>query len=312
VEEEPFDRDAFLGRLVTMLVAGIGRPDTAHAVFHGQVDWHSAVHGHWALLRIARTTGEHADGALAVERSLAPEGIAREALLLREQPSFEMPYGRAWFLLPASEFESWCRASRREGADRLRTMADQVARSLRRYLEGRRPGPETAEYANDSWAIERLHAWYRFAEDAEGGAWAEEVVRRRFLAVEGGPTFARDAERPEFFSLYGNWACLVAATQDEETLANFLREHPAPDDALAPVRPRAGSAHHLGMNWSRTWALATLARRAPRPEDRERFCRACDAHARAGLRDHEIHASDHGSYGRWVPPFIVYALTVAP
>ena len=29
-------------------------PDVLHPIFHGSFDWHSCVHGHWQVLRLAR------------------------------------------------------------------------------------------------------------------------------------------------------------------------------------------------------------------------------------------------------------------
>src|SRR5688500_2448018 len=34
------------------------RNDTSHPAFHGCIDWHSAVHGTWALLALYRLTGD--------------------------------------------------------------------------------------------------------------------------------------------------------------------------------------------------------------------------------------------------------------
>ena len=60
------------------------------------------MHGHWALLRLARVTGDarFSDAALG---ELTPDRIAAEAARLRGEPAFEMPYGRAWLLRLAIE-----------------------------------------------------------------------------------------------------------------------------------------------------------------------------------------------------------------
>ena len=76
--------------------------------FYGCYDWHSAVHGHWLLVRLARTfprlpIAERA--RQAVDHSLAPEKIAAEVRYLegKGRVSFERPYGLAWLLQPAAE-----------------------------------------------------------------------------------------------------------------------------------------------------------------------------------------------------------------
>ena len=41
--------------LVEPIRVGVARKDTGHAAFHGCMDWHSAVHGVWALTAYARS-----------------------------------------------------------------------------------------------------------------------------------------------------------------------------------------------------------------------------------------------------------------
>jgi hypothetical protein len=302
-------RRAFLDRLVPVILAGVARRDTDHAVFHGSYDWHSSVHAHWAILRLARATGAHAEAADAVERALEDAGLEQETKALREQPQFEMPYGRAWLLCLAIEFERWSGERGRERPRRLRAAALECARSLRAHLEAESPGPDTAEYANASWALLQLHAWYRFTGDEKGVAWVVETVRERFLGASTSCSFALDAARPEFFSRFGNWVLLVATTMDRPALASFLARHPMPPAALVPVRPDGTRAHAFGMNWSRAWSLAALARAVEDPAQREVFRKAHDAHVAAATRDHETFAGDYAAYDHWVPQFAVFALT---
>src|SRR4051794_27244767 len=108
-----FRREGWLVEVGDTIADAIRRRDTPHAIFHGCYDWHSAVHGHWALLRIARVTGEQRFAEVATDE-LTPDRLATEATLLRDQPHFELPYGRAWFLRLAIEY------ARVTGLDRLR------------------------------------------------------------------------------------------------------------------------------------------------------------------------------------------------
>src|ERR1700761_5938585 len=53
------------------------RRDTTHPVFHGCIDWHSAVHGNYALRVISRVTGDtkYLDIAQSV---ISPDGLSSE------------------------------------------------------------------------------------------------------------------------------------------------------------------------------------------------------------------------------------------
>ena len=80
--------------------------------FYGCYDWHSSVHGHWLLARLARVLpqAEFATPArAALATSLTAERLAGEATYL-EGPgriSFERPYGLAWLLQLAAELRGW-------------------------------------------------------------------------------------------------------------------------------------------------------------------------------------------------------------
>src|SRR5512139_1909389 len=71
--------------------------------FYGCFDWHSSVHGHWLLARLARLYPDapFANPArAALEKSLSESNIAGEVAYLRGpgRASFERPYGLAWLL----------------------------------------------------------------------------------------------------------------------------------------------------------------------------------------------------------------------
>src|SRR5438094_1726089 len=81
----------------------VAPPRQLTPAFYGCYDWHSSVHGHWLLARLARTFPDApfaADARAALKESLTPEHIAQEAAYLRAEgrASFERPYGLAWLL----------------------------------------------------------------------------------------------------------------------------------------------------------------------------------------------------------------------
>ena len=64
--------------------------------FYGSFDWHSSVHGHWALARLTRLHPDEAFASTAraaLERSLTPERLAGEVAYLSAagREGFERP-----------------------------------------------------------------------------------------------------------------------------------------------------------------------------------------------------------------------------
>src|SRR5262245_889763 len=93
---------AIAAELARQVAFASRRKDTHHPAFKGCVDWHSAVHGTWALLAYQRATGDTGYAAL-VASILETQALAREREHMRRSAMFEMPYGRAWFLRLAIE-----------------------------------------------------------------------------------------------------------------------------------------------------------------------------------------------------------------
>ena len=308
-ELKPPTVDSVCDAMAPIIVKGIAEQDTDAPIFHGNIDWHSAVHGHWALFRIARATGRHEAEAAAADASLKPGLVLKEIALLKDDPAFEMPYGRAWFLLLAEEFERW--STERKGPDpkRLRAMADGVAASLVAFYRKTSPSPLTREYDNASWAMVRLHRWLTFAEDKEALALVSTWIAGMKGLEKPANGFAFDREHSDFFSRFGNFAYLAAKTRDAAGLTAFLAPRPVRDEDIAPLVDTADAAHHLGTNWSRAWALKALSAAATDEADRKRFRKAFEAHVAQGMKQHEASKDDYGFYSHWVPQFAVYALT---
>src|SRR5690242_7733688 len=91
------NKHAIIAELARQVAASSARIDTGHPAFKGCVDWHSAVHGIWALLAYQRATGD-AQYFPLVSQILDREALTKERAHLARSPQFEMPYGRAWFL----------------------------------------------------------------------------------------------------------------------------------------------------------------------------------------------------------------------
>jgi hypothetical protein len=312
-------------QLARIAVVSIAKRDTDHAVFHGAYDWHSAVHSHWSLLRCARWAQRTAQPAAdtAEAASLADTAIAsllredgaaldREVALLKSNVRFEMPYGRAWALRLTVEFEAV-----RAGDTGLAALGDVCFDSLLAFYKAAPPTPSELEYRNASFALHEMlrYAAHRGAaralELATIGAW----VRERFVLGAVPPaSLADDLDASAgFFSRAGNWAALLVAAVETgqapaEEARRLLRPLVACDGAaLNPVDVATGAVHHLGMNPSRAWGLACVARALP--ERRAELRSAVAAHERAARETHARVAGDYYAYDHWVPSFCMRAAT---
>ncbi|MGB6230522.1 MAG: DUF2891 family protein, partial [Litorimonas sp.] len=91
----------------------IGRPRDLFPAFYGCFDWHSAVHGHWLLVRLLRVgdldDATRAEAVAKLNANLTPETIAGELANFRRpaRGSWERPYGWAWLLQLTAELREW-------------------------------------------------------------------------------------------------------------------------------------------------------------------------------------------------------------
>ena len=122
--------DGELARLVGLALAGVHReypnqvslvlqsdadlapPRVLTPVFFGCYDWHSAVHGHWTLARLARLHPRAvfaAPARAALAASFTAEKVAGELAFLQApgRAAFERPYGLAWLLQLCAELREW-------------------------------------------------------------------------------------------------------------------------------------------------------------------------------------------------------------
>ena len=77
-------------------------------MFYGCFDWHSAVHGHWLLVRVLKLTDSDLQRArlrtkLALSFSEDNANAELEYYTQTGRASFERPYGIAWFLQLVAE-----------------------------------------------------------------------------------------------------------------------------------------------------------------------------------------------------------------
>ena len=124
-------------------------PRVLTPAFHGCFDWHSAVHGHWMLARLARLFPEapfSAAARAALARNITPENIAAEVRYLEApgRTAFERPYGLAWLLTLGAEL----RQSNAELARVLEPLESSAMTKLEEWLP-KLPYPDrSGQHAN--------------------------------------------------------------------------------------------------------------------------------------------------------------------
>jgi hypothetical protein len=296
--------------------ADVRPPRELTPAFYGCYDWHSAVHGHWMLARLARffpnaPLAEQARAAL--HRSITVGNIAAEVRYLEApgRAAFERPYGLAWLLQLSAEL----RVSKSALAHIIEPLETAVAKKLEEWLP-KLPYPDrSGQHANTAFALGLMLDWaHLLGHDRERLPFASAV---RFYNGDRNGPIAFEPSGEDFLS-----PCLAEAdlmrrvcTPPEfaEWFTAFLPEIPTLRPVVSPDPSDGKLAHFDGLNLSRAWMLFGIAKGLPDEDPRRlRLLLIADAH-----RDHGIAAltGERGATlnyagSHWLGTFAVYLETM--
>jgi hypothetical protein len=277
-------------------------PRELHPAFYGCLDWHSAVHGHWMLARLARRFPQLPEAPeihALFDDTLTAQNLAVEAAYFHGRASFERTYGWAWLLELARELGTPWR-------EHLQPVVDVVVQRYLEFLPKQTYPVRTGVHPNTAFGLALA---LDFARDARHAA-LEQLIVDRALVYYGGDVAAPAAWEPsgeDFLS-----PALVEADLMTRVVADFpawyARFMPAlPPSLRVPAvvgdRTDPKLAHLDGLNLSRAWCMRNIAAALPPGEQRDDLTAAADVHARDGL----AHVATGDYMGEhWLASFAVY------
>ncbi len=289
--------------------------------FYGCYDWHSAVHGHWLLARLARL---HPDGPLAAPArealagSLTAANVAGEVAYLngKGRATFERPYGLAWLLQLAAELREWHDPQAASWSANLRPLEQAAAARLFAWIPKLRYPIREGEHAQTAFAFGLVLDWAHGAGETEKAA----ILSRRILELYGadaGCPIGYEPSGQDFLSPCLAEVDLMRRVMPPARFATWL-------GTFLPGIPRDGGgdwlkpgvttdaadgklAHLDGLNLSRAWMLEGIASGLPADDPRRPSLKsAARRHLDAGLA--AIAGAPYEG-GHWLGTFAAYALT---
>jgi hypothetical protein len=289
--------------------------------FYGCFDWHSAVHGHWLLVRLTRLfpTAPFAQNARkAFALSLTPDNIAAEVRYLKGEgrKSFERPYGLAWLLQLSTELRGWDDPQAEKWKRALLPLEETAVSRLREWLPKLSYAVRSGEHSQTAFAFGLALDWSRTASNSEMSKLLESRIRDLYLKDRDCP-MEYEPSGQDFLS-----PCLAEADLMRRILSSsefakwldaFLPDIPlnGSDKWIQPAvvtDPTDGKIVHLdGLNLSRAWMLEGIAAGLPEEDSRlSALLSAAATHAESGLRSV---TGEHYEGGHWLASFAVYLMT---
>ncbi len=268
--------------------ADVAPPRKLTPAFYGCYDWHSSVHGHWLLVRLARTYPNApfaAQARAALQQSLTATNILQEAAYLNAEgrTSFERPYGLAWLLQLGAELREWEKEDKtsyaRELSANLRPLELAAVERLKTWLPKLSHPVRSGEHSQTAFALGLIIDYARTP------CLAEADVMRRVL-------------NPSEFAA---WLHRFLPQLPASKSGAWLRPEKSPD------RSDPKLAHIDGLNLSRAWMLEGIASVLPARDPRLGALQASiRTHRSAGLA---AVTSEHYEGGHWLGSFAVYLTT---
>ncbi len=301
----------------------IGRPRDLFPVFYGCFDWHSAVHGHWLLvrqLRVGPQTAAWREEAIAkLNANITPENVAGELANFRRaaRGSWERPYGWAWVLQLTAELREYDDPDAKRWLAALEPLEADIVQATKDWLPKLAYPIRLGTHNQTSFAFTLMLDWADVAGDQAFG----DLIRKRALAFHENDENCPLSYEPsgeDFLS-----PCLMTADlmrrviPDTTEYARWLHLNmpEIPTDGSAEWLPPAivkdasdGKLVHLdGVNSSRAWNLYNIARALPDNDPRRAsLIAAAEIHRDEGVA---AVSDEHYSGSHWLASFATYLMT---
>ena len=294
--------------------ADVQPPRLLTPAFYGCYDWHSSVHGHWLLVRLARLFPQApfaAEARRAVAQSLTTANIAQEVKYLDAdgRVAFERPYGLTWLLQLAAELREWDDPQALQWSTALRPLEQAVIARITGWMPKLEHPIRTGEHNNTAFGIGLMLDYARVAANPAFGKLVEARARDYYLKDTACP-LAYEPSGEDFLS-----PCLAEADAMRRVLpeSEFARWFSSflPRVDLEPTRVADvtdGKLYHLaGLNLSRAWMLQGIVSGLPASDARRETLTALAGRLeQAGI---ESIKSEHYEGGHWLGSFAVYLVS---
>ena len=287
-----------------------------HPAFYGCFDWHSAVHGHWMLVRLLKKFPQLPEAPVIrkkLSENLSLENIAGEVEYMKSaSKSWERTYGWAWLLKLAEELHTWDNKQGQQWAKNLQPLTDIFIDRYFTFLPVQVYPVRTGVHPNTAFGLS--FAW-DYAHTTNHKA-LKELLKKRAMDY-----YFEDENCPAGWEPSGEdflSACLEEANLMRKILSKaefnqwfnkFLPKEQL--DALctpADVSDRSDPkiVHLDGLNLSRAWCFYGMLPYIEHEELKKQLTEAAKTHLQATVPHI---ASEHYEGTHWLASFAVFALS---
>ena len=293
-------------------------PQQLHPTFYGCFDWHSAVHGHWMLVKLLKHFPEMAQADAIrnlLNTTITPANIQQEVKYF-DMPltaSWERTYGWAWLLKLDEELYTWQNEDGRRWHAALQPLTRKVTELWKSFLPKQTYPNRTGVHPNTAFGLVFALDYARTEKDT---AFEKAIVlaAQRIYGSDKNAPATWEPNGSDFLSPSLEECDLMArvlpAGKFLSWFNQFFSDAGLNHLAVLPVvsdRSDLQIVHLDGLYFSRSWCMKKLASILPASDPRKKLLqRSAIRHMAAALPN-----IVSGQYGgeHWLASFAVYALT---
>ena len=288
--------------------------------FYGCWDWHSAVHGHWSMVKILKefpNIKEAENIRKIIRKNLNKNNLEKEFQFFQNDfaKGFERTYGWAWLMLLYSELETWDDIEAKNWSKNLKPLVDLLSERtiifLNKLSKPLRPGT----HANTAFSFSLMYEYAQKTNNEKLLNKIKEYSIKHFSYDKNcpvnyepsgtdflSPCLAEASLMSKILSEkeFNNWLSKFFPSFKEENFGSII----TPPEVLDPKDP--GIGHLIGLMFHRAWTLNDVANKIQNDDKKLFLYEISKNHTKKGF---EL-MFDSGYGGEhWLATFAIYNFT---
>lgn len=292
-------------------------PRQLHPVFYGCFDWHSAVHGHWMLVKLLKMFPQLPEAAAIrsiFNTAFTVDNIATEVDYFNSPlaKGWERTYGWAWLLKLDEEIFTWNDEDARRWHNALQPLTQKIIETWKIFIPKQTYPNRTGTHPNTAFGMVLALEYAQTLKNTE----FEKAIIASAKRVYGNDRNAPATWEPDgsdFLSPSLEEADLMRRVLPAKDFLGWLNRYLSLQDikhlTRLPVvsdRTDLQIVHLDGLCFSRSWCMRSIAAALPASDQRKKLLqKASMTHLQTALPN-----IVSGNYGgeHWLASFAVLAL----
>ncbi len=285
--------------------------------FYGCWDWHSAVHGHWAMVKILKDFPEIPDRDIILsklDKNLSEENLNNEFEFFKQEfaKGFERTYGWAWLMKLYSELLSWENEKAQVWANNMKPLVDLLSDRTILFLDKLSTPLRPGTHANTAFSFSLMIEYAKIANDEALFNKIKSYSVENFLGDSNCPV-GYEPSGTDFLSPclaeaglmslildnreFNKWLYKFFPSFEKSNFSNIIN----PPEVLDPTDP--GIGHLIGLMFHRAWTLKDIASKLDSGSDKKFLQKIAKKHSQEGYNI--MFKSGYGGE-HWLATFAIY------